>query len=565
MVGAMAIPVEDVRRRYLRYGEQQALLQQWAARHPDLVRVERIGSSAEGRPLYVVIVGRDPDRARPALWIDANMHAGEVVGTNVALAFVDDLLALHAGEVRHGLSPAVAAAAREALVIVAPSLSPDGAEAMHETGRFVRSSPVDERVTGRPRWRQVDIDGDGQIRRMRVQDPCGGFVESRAVPGLMLPRDVDDEGPFYALYPEGVVDDWDGESVPPWGIFDDNPLDLNRNFSWGWQPTHQQAGAGDYAGSSPEARALMAWATKHPHLYFWINLHTYGGVWIRPLGDASDDELGDGDRAVFRLVEEWTTEHVGVPTVSGFHEFLYTPKTPLRGDLSDYAFHQRGAWAWAIELWDLYARAGLPRPKRFVDIYGHQSRAQMELLARTLAQLGADPIRPWRKTTHPQLGDVEVGGLDARYSIWNPPPGPLVDELCRRHAAVFLRLLALLPRLQVTTSRTPLSPSTSLLRVVVENHGGVGTAGPDVAADLDHNEGIDVVVAPADRAVDGARRHVGHLGGVHAGRFGGVGTWPYQSSQGAPPRRVVRFVVTGDAPVSLRVGSARTGFVVVDG
>jgi len=59
------------------------------------------------------------------------MHAGEVVGTNVALAFVDDLLALHAGEVRHGLSPAVAAAAREALVIVAPSLSPDGAEAMH--------------------------------------------------------------------------------------------------------------------------------------------------------------------------------------------------------------------------------------------------------------------------------------------------------------------------------------------------------------------------------------------------------------------------------------------------
>ena len=76
MVDTMVIPVEDVRRRYLRYGEQQALLQQWAARHPDLVRVERIGSSAEGRPLYVVVVGRDPDRARPALWIDANMHAG---------------------------------------------------------------------------------------------------------------------------------------------------------------------------------------------------------------------------------------------------------------------------------------------------------------------------------------------------------------------------------------------------------------------------------------------------------------------------------------------------------
>jgi hypothetical protein len=561
----MPVSFDDVRRRYLRYAEQQALLQRLAAEHPDLVRLQRLGSSAEGRPLYVVVVGRDPDRARPALWIDANMHAGEVVGTNVALAFVDDLLALHAGDNRHNLSPAVAAAVREALVLVAPCLSPDGAEAMHATGRFVRSSPVDERATQRPRWRQVDVDGDGQVRRMRVLDPCGGFVESRSVPGLMLPRDVDDEGPFYALYPEGVIDDWDGETVPPWGFYDDNPLDLNRNFSHGWQPEHLQDGAGDYAGSAPEARALMAFATKNPHLYFWINLHTYGGVWIRPRGDASDDKLAGSDRALFRLVEEWTTEHAGVPTVSGFHEFLYTPETPLYGDLADYAFHQRGAWSWAVELWDVYARAGLPRPKRFVDVYGHQSRGQIELVARFLASLGANPIRPWQKAAHPQLGDVEIGGLDARFAVWNPPPGPLVDEQCRRHAAVFFRLLALLPRLHVTTTRTALSPTTSLLQVTVENRGGVSTLGPATARDLAHNEGIVVIVEPAERVVDGPRRRLGHLGGTHAGRFGGVGTWPYQSSQGEPPRRHARFVVRDDTPVTIRVGSARTGFVVVEG
>jgi murein tripeptide amidase MpaA len=563
IVPRMTVSIDDVRRRYVRYAEQQQLLQQLVQRHPDLVRLQRIGSSAQGRPLYVVIVGRDPDRARPALWIDANMHAGEFVGTNVALAFVDDLLALHAGDNRHGLSEAVAAAAKEALIIVAPSLSPDGAEAVHETGRFVRSSPVDDRKTAEPRWRQVDIDGDGQIRRMRVLDPCGGFVESKDVPGLMLPRDVDDDGPFYALYPEGVIDDWDGDSVPPWGIYDDNPLDLNRNFSHGWQHEPLQYGAGDYAGSSPEARALMAFATTNPHLYFWINLHTYGGVWIRPLGDKSDDKLSGADFALFRLVEEWATTHAHVPTVSGYHEFLYTPETPLRGDLVDYAFLQRGAYAWAIELWDLYARAGLPRPRRFVDHYAHQSRGQMELLARTVSQLGASPIRPWRWTKHPQLGDVEVGGLDARTSVWNPPEGPLVDEVCRGHAAVFFRLLSLLPRLHVTTSRAPLGDGTSLVTVTVENRGGVSTAGPDVARGLPHNEPVHVVVQDAGRVKDGARRTLGHLGGTHAGRFGGIGTWPYQSSQALPARRTCRFVVVGDDPVMLRVGSQRTGHLMV--
>lgn len=558
----------DVRRRYLRFTELQQHLKALVERRPDLVRLERIGSSAEGRPLYVVVVGRDPDRTRPALWIDANMHANELVGTNTALAFIDDLLSLHDGDNVHGLSAAVVDKAREALVYVMPTMAPDGAEAIFDDGRFVRSSPVDDKATSRPRWRQVDIDGDGQVRRMRKLDPCGSFVESKSVAGLMLPRDIDDDGPFYALYPEGVIDDYDGESIPPWMFFDDNPLDLNRNFSSGWKPEPQQEGAGHFAGSSPEARAVMAFASSKPNIFFWLNLHTYGGCWIRPLGDAPDHKLAGDDRAVFRLVQEWTTAHAGVPTVCSFEEFCYQPEQPLAGDLCDYAFLQRGAFAWSVELWDLYQRAGLPRTRPFVDVYGHQSRAQMELLARWLTALSlehnsAPPLQPWTKATHPQLGDVEVGGLDPRFSIWNPPQGSLVDDVARKHAAVFLRILSLLPRLHVEAVRSPLGGGAALVELTIENRGGVATSGPVSARELPHNEPVRAVIADAARARDGAVRLVGHLGGHHAGRFGGVTTWPYQTT-GAAPRKTVRFVVDGDAPVRVRVGSIRTGFVDVE-
>lgn len=556
----------DFRRQYLRYADLQQHLKTLAETEKDFVRLHRIGSSSEGRPLYVIAVGKDPDRARPAMWIDANMHANEVIGTNVALAFVDDLVALHKGDNRHGLSAAVVDKAKAALVYVMPTMSPDGAEAIHENARFVRSSPVDDKPTHKPRWRHVDVDGDGQVRRMRKLDPCGGFVESKNIKGLMLPRDIDDDGPFYALYPEGTIENFDGESVPPWTLFDDNHLDLNRNFSAGWKAEPHQEGAGPFAGSSPEARAVMTFAAQHPTLFFWMNLHTFGGVFIRPLGDGPDHKMPLDDRAVFRLVEEWAQEHANIPTVSGFTEFTYVPEKPLCGDVVDFAFYERGAYAWAIELWDLYARAGLPRTKPFVDIYGHQTRAQMEVLARYLQGLAEDgsasPLRPWTTYKHPQLGDVEVGGLDPRFSIWNPPPGPLVDDVAKKHAAVFFRCLALLPQLHVETKRTELSPSTFLIEVTVENRGGLSTLGPTIAKDVPHNEPLRAVVKDAARVKDGPVRVIGHLGGHHAGRHGGVTTWPYQNT-GDTPRKVVRFVVEGKDPVVVTVGGLRTGTVEV--
>ena len=56
----------DPRRHYWRYQHLQHWLATIARDHPDIVVVERYGSSAEGRPLYVVKVGTEPGRARPA-------------------------------------------------------------------------------------------------------------------------------------------------------------------------------------------------------------------------------------------------------------------------------------------------------------------------------------------------------------------------------------------------------------------------------------------------------------------------------------------------------------------
>ena len=208
------------RRRYLDHEAVCAQLVRWAEAYPDLIRLESAGMSPEDRDLTVVVVGREPDRVRPSAWIDANMHASELCGTNVCLGVIEDLLALHLEPTapRHDLSPYMVEALRESLVYVMPRISPDGAEAVLTQGRFIRSVPrFDDAPHARAYWRREDLDGDGLALLMRVQHPAGEFVESAAWPGLMLRRTLDDAGPYYHLYPEGTVVNYDGHSLPASG------------------------------------------------------------------------------------------------------------------------------------------------------------------------------------------------------------------------------------------------------------------------------------------------------------------------------------------------------------
>ena len=184
---------------------------------------------------------------------------------------------------------------------------------------------------------------------------------------------------------------------------------------------------------------MLDFATRHPNIMVWLNLNTFGGVLIRPLGDKPDSKMHPGDLGLYEQVEAWMTAHTGYATVSGFHEFLYEPDKPLHGDLTDYAYHQRGALAYVVELWDLFQQLGIARKKPFVDHYSKFTRADMRALASFDRQHNGGRIfGTWKPQQHPQLGAVEVAGFDPRVGIWNPPYERL-DATCQVQSAAFLR------------------------------------------------------------------------------------------------------------------------------
>jgi hypothetical protein len=519
--------------------------------------------------VHLLTIGANPDEIRPAVWVDGNMHASEFCGSSVALAIAEDLIAIHQGKQDVAQLPAhMAAAVKSHLFYIVPRISPDGAEAVLKTGRYVRSDVADARADqGRSYWQNADVDGDGQVGYMRQPHANGEMVELKDAPGVLLPRQPEDEGPFYRVFPEGHIVNFSGGHIPNPNYLGDTQTDYNRNFPYQWGAENEQQGAGEFPGSEPETRALLKFHAAHPNVYAWINYHTFGGVFLRPSHDIADNKMDQADLEIFKQVEVWAKEFTGYPMVSGFHDFQYEPGVPSRGVITGYAYHQRGALSYCVELWDIFTQIGMEKKARFVDLYSQLERRDFVALAKWDREVNQSRIfRPWRTFNHPQIGPVELGGFDMRVGISNPPYEKL-DEVCNQHSATSLRVASLLPQLSVNmTAMETLSAGVTRIELKVSNAGYLGTHGINSAKALAHVEPLRLTVsgdgvalaAPAD-----AVTQLGHLEGWGRGPHGGyMIALPW--TRGSSNERTVSLVVKGKGNLTVKVGSCRVGFRTLD-
>ena len=74
--------------RYYPTEEIGAILERLAKAHPDLASVETIGTSVEGRPIWVFTINNPAtgaDTEKPAIYIDGSIHANEIQATETVL------------------------------------------------------------------------------------------------------------------------------------------------------------------------------------------------------------------------------------------------------------------------------------------------------------------------------------------------------------------------------------------------------------------------------------------------------------------------------------------------
>ncbi|MCB9678973.1 MAG: hypothetical protein H6737_27980 [Alphaproteobacteria bacterium] len=525
-----------------------------AAAFPAWVTLETIGRSRLGRPIHLVTVGAtegDPAE-RPAFWLDAGTHAAEWTGVMATLYTLTKWAeALAAGD------PDVTAWFRQHTAYVVPCMSPDGYQALVEGAPFLRSTLRPPR-DGRPRigLDPCDVDGDGRVLWMRWKSPTGSWIFDSDNPARMRHRTIDDPpDQAYVVCSEGQMLNWDGVAWETARL--ENGIDLNRNFPSHWAPFEMFGmDSGDYPLSEPESRAVVDAFRARPRIAAAVTNHTYTGcILTQPYRDPSP--LSDGDIELMKRMADLSVVGTGYKVFKTFPEFAYDPKKPIVGVWADTMSTVFGVPGYTLELWDPYTFGGVEvdDPAKFFK------SPDLEKLGRMLDRFrerDPDDVVAWRPFAHPQLGEVEIGGLHYMQTVRNPPLSELPAE-CERGFTVADRLRRTLPTVRATASVTR-EGGLSIVEVVFENTGYLSTSAlaiartngtaPPLHARL---TGGEVVEGPRDR-------DLGWLGGWGAAQAGAAASNVYPGLPMADgPRKGARWVVRGAGAVTVAWDAGRGG------
>jgi murein tripeptide amidase MpaA len=459
--------------RYFTNDEITACLHEWTAAYPELCTLIQIGESYEKRPIWLVsLTNRNtgPDIEKPAVWIDANIHATEITGSTTALSLIYSLLD------GYGKNEQATRLLDHSVYYVTPRVNPDGAAlAMKDSPRYVRSGvrayPFLEKEEG---LHEEDIDGDGRIIQMRIPDPNGDWKVSSLDPRLMEKRGpAEMGGQYYRLLFEGKLEEYDGIMIPLARPL--QGLDFNRNFPFEWRTEGEQSGAGPYPASEPEIKALVDFVARHHNINLAITYHTFGRVILRPFSTKADEEMETNDLWVYKKIGELGTSITGYRNVSVFHDFKYHPKEVTTGAFDDWMYDHRGIFAYTIELWDLPTEAGI-KDRKLIEWYrDHPHEEDVQILKWAEENAGAKAYTDWFPFEHPQLGSVELGGWDHMYT-WRNPPASIVGAEAARNIPFALALGDMLPHLELHKLEVyDLGKGDYRLTLVVQNGGFLPT------------------------------------------------------------------------------------------
>lgn len=434
----------------------------------DRVDVTSIGRSPGGRDvLMATISGSEDDR--PAILVLAGEQAAHPIGTEVVIAAVERL------SDGYGRDPEITSLLDRVTVHFIPLLSPDAERSSRE--RPVREDhrndlPRDDDRDGvADEDGPDDLNGDGWITMMRIEDPTGEYTEDEDDPGLMrIATPARGDRPAWRLMVEGRDDDGDGRfnEDPKGGV--DIGMNFPRQYPW------FESAAGEYPLSAPEARAVAQLLADRDEVGMVVVFGTRDNLltpWKpKPGSGESDIEVGRISEPLESVLDddaEWFSEIARrYRETTGRSESDTLGIRPAGGDPLSWAYFQMGRWAFGSSVWTPPA---LARPDSAGSPEG-DAEAEPDSTAKSGASdarkdLQADPVaaerrllrwiranRPedfvdWESVNHPDFTDrrVEVGGFRP-FAGWTPPAA-IRDSIVRGEVDFLLEVATLLPRVEI--------------------------------------------------------------------------------------------------------------------
>lgn len=406
--------------RYADYDEMTVHLKNLAAAYPDLMTLESVGKSVQGREMWVVTINVEstgPASSKPAMWIDGSIHANEIQATEVVMYSIWYLTKSY-GEV----GQLTELMDRTAFYLV-PCVSPDSRAHWFREANTANSQRSGQRPTDNDYDGMFDedgpqdLDGDGHIGTMFRFDPNGAWKRDPKDPGKIIRTDPDaKDGELSWAGMEGIDDDGDGE------LNEDGPggYDMNRNWPAGWQPDYIQRGAGEYPLCYPETRTLAMFILDHPNIAAAQSYHNSGGMILRgPGAEYRENLYPRSDLRVYDAIAEAGEEMIPHYRYMVIYKDLYT----VHGGTVNWTAEGLGIISFTNELWS--DNQILQSSDRQLDQAARERWRDRVLFGQVTT--------PYTEHDHPTLGRVLIGG-STKYASRSTPPF-MLEETCHRNFA----------------------------------------------------------------------------------------------------------------------------------
>ena len=504
-----------------------------------LVRAEKVLETAADNEVWRVELGSGnaaARRERPAMLVVAGIEGNDLAGTASALAWIESLAR------QYPTNDRVRALLDTTTIHVWPRVNPDAARHYFVKPRAERATS--DRATDDDRDGTMDEDGpedlngDGFVTAMRVEDPAGEYILDLVDARLLVKADrLKGERGAWRLLTEGRDNDGDER----WNEDALGGVNFNRNFPYAYK--FFAPGAGRHQVSEPETRALAEFIIVHPEIGVVFTFGAADNLVQTPKGEAPKrppTALHEDDVAWFRELGKAWREQLGLKKELG------GGSEP--GTFSDWMYFHRGRLSLAARPWspaialelaktqakeskdeakkdeskkDADAKpADAPAEKKPAE-KGKESDSRNEeerAFLKWTDQHATNAFVPWRAFEHPDFPGkrVEIGGL-APYSTVLPP-AEMLGAFVAKQGSFLTDLAERLPRIGIRKVEVKeLGEGVFDISVQIENTGYLPTASAQGQANREVHQTRAVLKVDAGLVLSGERTTM--LGPIQGGEM----------------------------------------------
>jgi len=447
---ALVYPFElFAQEQYRTYKQVSDRLDELANSYQDFVSLESIAKTPGNRDVWKLTIGTEDIENKPALVIVAGTDGSHILGIELALKTAEHLLENSSNEeIRLLLDQHV--------FHIFPNINPDASEQFFSGLKYERA--VNGKNTDLDRDGNFsedpfnDLNGDGLITMIRVEDPTGKWRVLEDDTRVMVKADIlkGEKGMFH-LFTEGRDDDRDGE-------FNEDPsggVNINKNFTYQY-PAFEH-GAGEYPVSENENRALLD--------FLYEAFHVYAVVTFGHTNNLSDPWKFNRQAASKRVISGPLENDAKIMAfVSDEYKDLVPQKNAPGYELQKGGFVEWGYFHYARPSFGTNAW-WIPPP----DSGKMHENGELAYLNWAESAEIENAFVEWQEIDHPDFPDhkTEAGGIPP--FAMTTPPYQMADSISMAHNKFIMRLTDMRPDLTFENVRIE-NAGRDLTRVTLDLH-----------------------------------------------------------------------------------------------